>query len=85
MQAPETTFVLFSVLCILYSALEMQAPETVNFTSVQLLLPLNLPSFLIGISTLLKLSLADAIYNVRFYKMEVNDFEILLIDIGFYL
>ena len=46
------------------------------------------PRYLIWIFTHLKLCLADAIHNfkfVRFDKMEVNDFEILLIYVTFCL
>ena len=49
------------------------------------------PNYLIWIFTHLKLCLADAIHNFnewrlfRFDKMEVNCFQILLIDVMFYL
>ena len=46
-------------------------------------------TYVIGISTHLKLCLADAIHNFKWVKiidkMEVNDLEILLIDFTFHL
>ena len=49
------------------------------------------PNYLIGIFTHLKWCLADAIYNfatewknLRFDKVKVNEFDILLINITFY-
>ena len=52
---------------------------------------LQLPSYLIGIFTHLKLCLADSIHNFKWVKciqirqMKVKDFKMLLIDVTFYL